>query len=378
MNKKKHILFLCGWYPSRVLPENGDFIERHAAAVALQHTVTVIHCITDANCIDSTQIVSKTNNGVTTHIAYIPPTKNLLRKTYLFFKALRQCLAKVGVFDMVHLHELYPFGFFAMYLKSRFKTPYIITEHWTGYHQPQVQNIAFFQKIISRKIAKSAAFICPVSNHLGKAMQQFQLKGQYHSVPNVVDTSLFVPNEKKEGLRTFIHISSMNDAHKNVSGILRTIAKLQQVQDDFTVKFIGVHAAKFLSSATALKISPKHCQFIEHMPQKTLVSELQTADCLLLFSNYENLPCVVLEAFSCGVPVIATDVGGIGEYFPAHFGSLIKAKDEDALLQEMKTMQRNSSESAAEMHAYAQTHFSLERIAEDYTKLYEKALINNL
>jgi len=378
LKKKQHILFLCGWYPSRVLPENGDFIERHATAVALQHTVTVIHCITDARLTERTAIVSETNNGVTTHIAYVRPTKNPALKMYWFFKALLQCLEKVGTFDMVHLHELYPFGLFALYLKRRFKVPYIITEHWTGYHQPQAEQLPFFQKIISRRITKSAAFVCPVSFHLQQAMQELKFEGNYQCVPNVVDTSLFVPGVKSKELTTFVHISSMNDAHKNISGILRVVANLQKERSDFTMKFIGVHATKFLKLATTLGISPKHCQFIDHIPQKELVRELQTAHALVLFSNYENLPCVVLEAFSCGVPVISTNVGGINEYFPAHFGTLIKAKDEDALLQEMKKTPCNALDYSTEMHRYAETHFSPERIAEEYTNLYEKALKNSL
>ena len=57
-------------------------------------------------------------------------------------------------------------------------------------------------------------------------------------------------------------------------------------------------------------------EFINHIPQQELVSHLQSASIFVLFSNYENLPCVILEAFSCGVSVIATKVGGIQEFFP--------------------------------------------------------------
>ena len=49
MHKKLHILFLSGWYPSRVSPSNGDFVQRHAEAVATVQNVTLIHVITDKN-----------------------------------------------------------------------------------------------------------------------------------------------------------------------------------------------------------------------------------------------------------------------------------------------------------------------------------------
>jgi len=54
--KKLHVLFLASWYPSRVLKTNGDFIQRHAEAVALQHNVTVLHVISDSYLSEKTAI----------------------------------------------------------------------------------------------------------------------------------------------------------------------------------------------------------------------------------------------------------------------------------------------------------------------------------
>jgi len=47
LKKKLHILFLSSWYPSHVSPSNGDFIQRHAEAIATKHNVTVIYVTTD-------------------------------------------------------------------------------------------------------------------------------------------------------------------------------------------------------------------------------------------------------------------------------------------------------------------------------------------
>ena len=80
MKKKLHILFLCGWYPSRVLPNNGDFIQRHAEAVSLKHTVTVIHIITDKNNKKDIDYTSEEINGIKTHIAYLKHRRNPFKK----------------------------------------------------------------------------------------------------------------------------------------------------------------------------------------------------------------------------------------------------------------------------------------------------------
>ena len=87
MSKKLHILFLNSWYPSRVLDFNGDFIQRHAEAVSLQHEVTSLHIISDPNCKQAIEIVKKEINGINTIIGYIKQTQNPIIKAYLFFRS---------------------------------------------------------------------------------------------------------------------------------------------------------------------------------------------------------------------------------------------------------------------------------------------------
>ena len=237
MNKKLHILFLCGWYPSRVLPTNGDFIQRHAEAVSLLHKVSVLHIVSDKSCREDIEIVSKINNGIHTHIGYIKPSKNPIRKFFLFLKAYQQLLLKIGVFDLIHLNTLYPFGLFALHQKKKNKIPFIISEHWTGYHKPQVTQLTLIRKLISKRITQKAAFIL-----------------DYKRVPNVIDTDLFLPKEKTNPVFTILHVSNMVNDHKNIEGILRVVARLQHKINPFVFKLIGENAAQYQSFAKQLKI----------------------------------------------------------------------------------------------------------------------------
>jgi glycosyltransferase involved in cell wall biosynthesis len=58
---------------------------------------------------------------------------------------------------------------------------------------------------------------------------------------------------------------------------------------------------------------------------------MQAADVLSLPSHNEGVPNVVLEAMACGLPVVATRVGGIPEVLPGHAGILVPAHDHQAL-----------------------------------------------
>ena len=107
---------------------------------------------------------------------------------------------------------------------------------------------------------------------------------------------------------------------------------------------------------------------------KEVAQELNTSNLFILFSNYENLPCVILEAFSTGTPVISTSVGGIDEYFPANFGSLIEKGNEDALFDEIVAFYNGFGIDQQEMYVYVQEHFSKKKIAQEFTKIYELSL----
>ncbi len=375
-SKKLHILFLCGWYPSRVLPNNGDFIQRHAKSVKLLHEVSVIHIITDENCKKNIEISSKKDQEIPTYIAYIKPSKNIFIKGIRFYKAFKALLKKVNHFDVVHLNELFPFGMFALYLKWLQKKPFIVSEHWTDYHQPLAQKLSKTEILLSKIISRNATYICPVTKNLANSMLKLGLQGKYEPIPNVVNNKLFVPKEKERNTQyTILHISNMHDPHKNVSGILQTLKKLNELKIDFNFMLIGHNSEKYKKLSQELGIYDR-INFMNHIPHEHVVKYLQDADVFVLFSNYENLPCIILESFSCGTPVISTDVGGISEFFPKQFGTLISPNNEDQLLEHLITYnsKKITPETKAQMNRYVTDHFSPIEIGKKFSELYNKSI----
>jgi len=373
LKKKLHILFLCGWYPSSVLPQNGDFIMRHAEAVSSKHRVSVLHIISKPGLSKSRFEVDKASN-LHSYIAYIKPSKNPILKLFRFWFAYQQLLKQIGSFDVVHLNKLYPFGLFALHLKKLKHLPYIISEHWTGYHLKEQKSLPWVERVLSKIITKNASSVCPVSTDLKNSMLKSGLKGSYEIIPNVVNTHLFKPAKKTTKKFTITHISNLEDQHKNISGMLRVAKQFESSIDSFQWNFIGGKKNRYKELIDELNFKKNTIHFMDQLSHKKIPKQLTQSDVFVLFSNYENLPCVILEAFACGIPVISTHVGGIHEFFPKDFGFLIEQNNEDQLLKKIMEIHQNPITKSDDMHQYANTNFSSEKICESFSRLYLKTL----
>jgi glycosyltransferase involved in cell wall biosynthesis len=68
-------------------------------------------------------------------------------------------------------------------------------------------------------------------------------------------------------------------------------------------------------------------RFVGNLPQDQLRDWYGAADALVLATNLEGMPNVMLESLACGTPVVATTVGGIPEIMTApEAGVLMKER----------------------------------------------------
>lgn len=77
---------------------------------------------------------------------------------------------------------------------------------------------------------------------------------------------------------------------------------------------------------------------LDEVNQDDLLDIYNAADCLVLASASEGLPNVLLESLACGLPVVATDVGGIGDVISENpYGTLVE-RDPDAIRSAVQDM----------------------------------------
>jgi glycosyltransferase involved in cell wall biosynthesis len=368
------ILHIASWYPSAVHGTLGNFVERHVQAISSLNGGEVWF----AAAVPAGEVVPANTvrdcDTYTERIFYFRARKPMVRQVT---RALLKAAKESSGFDLIHLHVAYPAGRAGRKLARKWGIPLVLTEHWTAYHSDQRSSIPFWGKWSMRLTGQMARLLCPVSEDLASSMRAFGMLGKYTVVPNVVDTGLFRPEPKRPHTTTFraLHISSLHDDQKNVSGLLRAVAIALEFCSNLRVAIVGDGDPKpYQIQARKLGIDDV-VEISGEIPLKEVAERMRHSDALLLFSRYENFPCVIPEAWASGIPVLSTDVGGIREYLNEERGTLIASEDESALAQTLiQWAQHPHQFNKQTLRDYAEKTFSMDAIAQAYDAIYREAI----
>ncbi len=332
------IVFVASWFPSKLNPELGNFVQRHAEAVAESGVrVKVIH-VAFSNKVVFPKIEQEEVNTIRILHLFLPKigSQSGFLRQYWSNIMVKKISENGFIPELIHCHIAYPAGDFAIHLSENLNIPLVYTEHWsrfnrTGTHEP----LEDIEKQI-RHVASRSLTILPVSKFLEKMMQKSGIQGNYKVIENAVDTKYFYPFPRKNhGEFTFLHISNFEPGIKNTESIIKSFSELKRNDARLIIAGDGdLNPLKRFCKSENIDIRNIHFQGKQTYPEVAKLN--QESDCFILFSNSENLPCVIAEALCCGNPVIATRVGGIAEMITKQNGRIVPPNAIDDLKREME------------------------------------------
>ncbi|KAA9325516.1 glycosyltransferase family 4 protein [Hymenobacter busanensis] len=393
------VLMLPKWYPNRYDDQDGDFVARHVDAIARvadadgpARIAVVFAAVARGPLPRLIDVEVDLKGRVPTWRYYyrarltgIGPVDRLLKLvlwTLCTWRGLRAVRRHWGGQwpEIVHAHVLLRTGAFALALKWLRGIPYLITENWTIFAPANVWKLGRFRQWLAGLLVRQAAAYTPVSDDLRRNLARLGgVNPRTVIVPNVVDTELFHLPAAGQRRRGLLNVAAFNEKAKNLSGLLRTVARLRTAHPHLNLHLriagYGAAEAQMHQLATDLGLlADGTVEFLGKLTSPQVAEEMRRAQAFVLFSNYENLPCVLIEAQASGLPAVATSVNGVPELLPPDGtrGLLVPPADEAALAQALLTvLQADTARfDPAVLRAAAEENFSYPAVGQRFAALY--------
>lgn len=381
------VLHLCSWYPTPFRPEHGIFHRSHIMAASL-FTKHVVIYVSFSNAINKKQEYFFNNKNFHEYITILPKKKGFFHNLGKIFnwigaynKNLNKILKTHPDVRLVHLHAVFPAGLVYLLFGKIRKLPLIVSEQWSGYFPEDGNYKGIFRVWITKKIFDKCQKVLVGSDKLGKRLIELGLVNNYIFMENVLPKYFFQnykKREKKDSILHFLHVSSLTEREKNITGMLNVFLKLKlKGSYDFTITIVGGNQEEvnYYRNWTIRYGLDDKVNFEGKKLNHELPEIYQNADIFVLFSHFESQPVVVLEAWAMGVPVLCTPVGQLPEWMRPEFGACAKSGNEEDLLElVLRAPEIIKHTDANEMRRFIKENFSEEVVGNKLHKIYNKVI----
>ena len=333
------VVHIPSWFPIPEKPLNGNFIFRHIESLGDSVQSIVLHHLSDS---------FKPEIPHNATLFPVPSQEWVYAQFKAYIDAFDALVSQYGKPDLIHLHVALPLGLVAARISRKYHIPLIVSEHWTGYLPMNRPNLLFMERVILRQTFRHATHITAVSQDLLDNIAltvPVAAKKPQTVVGNVVDTELFSLKESPlhQEKKQILHVSTLANEAKNIMGILHAVDALHQRRNDFELNI--VHDFRNILAETYVRERglDSVVHFLGRKTSAEIAELLQQSAFFLLFSNFENQPCVLLESFSTGTPAVTTPVGGIPEFTNLDNAIIVTPKDESQLAEKLNVMLDNAN-----------------------------------
>jgi glycosyltransferase involved in cell wall biosynthesis len=357
--KRIRILSLTSLFPNNVNPVSCVFIKERIRHLAELHDLCVVAPVPYFPRINLrrrwyeyslVKFRERIDGMEVYHPRYfITPRVGMFLYGLFYFISILNFMLKMSrkyPFDLLDAHYIYPDGLAAVLLAKVLRKPVVLSARGTDI------NLFSTYPITRRWILyalRNCDHIIAVSEALKSIMVQLGIDARkIDVVPNGVDADQFRPIPQDEARKMLelaqeatilLSVGSLRPL-KGFQYLLDAVGKIRACQLDLDLKLYIIGCGEYwrkLQQQIAQLGLQSHVELVGQVSHGQLYKWYNAADLFCLASSREGWPNVIMESLACGLPVVATPVGGIPEILSSEkYGMLLPSAEESQLVDQLK------------------------------------------
>jgi len=280
--------------------------------------------------------------------------------------------------DIVHCQSI-PLGLSGFLIKKLFGKPYVVYGRGSDVYNPWI-----FKNIVSKLVLRNADAIIALTEDMKKRIQNIHDRSVF-VIPNGVDLERFgeLPQEipDKESKLTDEKVIIFIGTLRPVKGVRYLIEAMRMIAEGYKrtrLLLVGDGEERGYLEKLVNKMGLEDCvSFIGRVPHERALTYMVTSDVFVLPSLSEGFPMTILEAMACGLPIVATRIGGLPEVIEdGRSGFLVEPENPKEiaervllLLEDNELRKRISLNNKERVEKYSWQHI-VNRLAEVYSGIF--------
>jgi len=284
-----------------------------------------------------------------------------------------QYLGHFANVDIVHMHESR--AFLTLHVSGHLRqTPYVLTRRVQ--RKPR-------QSWLNQSVYSKANAVVTLSDAIGQIVNEsLGIKLNYSVIPSA-KTGFSFNSGEVQSIRSRLkgdfvvgHIGTLDDSHKGQLQIIETARRFSASHPEICFVLVG--------EGRDFELFKQQTAALDNIALVGLVDNvgdyLKAFDIFLFPSRHEGLGSILLDALDFGLPVIATDVGGISEIIENGVnGFLVKPDAIDDICESILGLYSESTliEQIARANTEKAKSYTVGTMADKYAQIYQRILTNH-
>ena len=251
-------------------------------------------------------------------------------------------------YDVLHVHSPLPNSFMWALRRKLGGKPLIVH----GRHLPELIKGGFvggalfypFVRGYSRMFYNMGDVVLGATPYVAKALARDGVKGPFRTVPNGINREVFVRDiDKGAAFRDRLGIGAaeklvvtvgLRIPRKGVDTFVNVAGRLQARKD---IRFVWVGESEVLLEDALDQTPPGNVLFPGHVPFEEIVGVYSAADVFIFPTRAESYGNAMLEAASCGCPLLIRDIP-VYEDWVVDGRHCLKAKTDDDFARHVESL----------------------------------------